>query len=124
MYILNIEETLCGFTRRQPVVLGQDVVRDWGSRQCTENGRDDHTESDNPPASRHHPLMTLATSARFLHFRQIAKLRYKRQTPSTTHWSPCRCWPGVVATTPQPAACNRSGLMIPVGLRVSLRRLG
>jgi len=33
MYILNIEETLCEFTRRQPVVLGQDVVRDWGSTQ-------------------------------------------------------------------------------------------
>ena len=77
MYILNIEETLCGFSRRQSVVKAQPVAGNPGSVQCTKHGR-----SDDPPVARHHFLMTFATGVRFLSFRRNCKISLQNdQTP-------------------------------------------
>ena len=86
MYILNIEETLCGLIRRQSVVKAEPIAADPGSELCTEHGRSDHTESVDPPASRHHLLMTLATSGRFPPSLQIASIAFANvRRPVTTH---------------------------------------
>jgi hypothetical protein len=86
MYILNIEETLCGFSWRQSVVcagrragLGLDAMHREGPTDPT-----DPTESDDLPGSRHRLVMTLATNVWFPPFRRLAN---RVCTPITTDWN-------------------------------------